>query len=165
MVTASTDPASLSATASALRALAGQLTTAAEDLAAPADGPRLSAASRRHVQEVCRAAADLARLAREGGDLLNYTAYRQAREAHDAGALADRAHSAGLVRGEGGYALAPGISGVAVPAVVAGRAGALTDVQARADDLLTARQTADAAFIEKLRDLTAAATRVADALR
>ena len=69
------------------------------------------------------------------------------------------------MRGEGGYGLAPGISGVAVPAVVAGRAEALAHAQSRVDELVAARQTADAAFIEKLRDLTAAATRVADALR
>ena len=50
-------------------------------------------------------------------------------------------------------------------AVVAGRAEALAHAQSRADELVAARQTADAAFIEKLRDLTAAATRVADALR
>jgi len=165
VVRASSDPASLSATASALRTLAAHLTAAAEDLRAPIEGPRLSAAQRRHVQEVCRAAADLARLAQHGGDLLNHTAYRQAREAHDIRSLEDRATASGLVRGEGGYGLAPGISGVAVPAVVAGRAEALAHAQSRVDELVAARQTADAAFIEKLRDLTAAATRVADALR
>jgi len=156
------DPASLAATATALQRVARDLVDAADSLdSRPAPGaPRRSPANRRLLAEladVCRAAAAVTRT---GGDELNRAAYSQARLGHQSAALADEAAAAGLVTGPTGYAMRPGIVGVADPADSATRSAHLAGVRDRAAQLeqhmvrereqLIARLSAAAADAEAL---------------
>ena len=162
-----TDPASLAAAASILRAIARDAASAAERLSqrgAP-DAARLPPAARAAVREVSRAASLLAQVTEGGAAELSGAAYRHAQREHEHSLLLRAAREAGICATERGFALPSGISGVADAVIIATRESAVSQLRAADVQVRTQIERDRAHLIESLEGLTIAAERLANQLR
>ena len=156
-----TDPASLAAAASILRAIARDAASAAERLS------RRGApdAARAAVREVSRAASLLAQVTEGGAAELSGAAYRHAQREHEHSLLLRAAQEAGICATERGFALPSGISGVADADIIATRESAVSQLRAADVQVRTQIERDRAHLIESLEGLTIAAERLANQLR